>query len=586
MIAEALAGLFQRTAASYSPWDDYWYRPVEQESTAGVAVTTSTAMQVSAVFACVRVLAETVASLPLHVYRRLPDGSKKRAPDHHLYRVLHDQPNLWQTSLEWREMLMAHLALRGNAYCQRVQGPDGAVGQLIPLHPDRMTVEQLETTRLKYTYRRLAGGTQEFSQDDILHLRGLSFDGVLGVSVISYARNAIGLATAQETHGASGFRNGMVPPYYIKHPGTMKETARKNFRESWKGMHGGAQNANNPPIMEEDMSLLALGVSNRDGQWLGGREFSAGEIARFFRMQPHMIGLLKNATFSNIEHQAIEFVVHTLRPWLVRFEQAFQRDLIADDDDVFVEFLVDGLLRGDVAARYAAYEIGIRSRILNPNEVRSFENLNPYEGGDDYLVAENIYGQSGGQPGGAPKPKPEEDDDAAVSAVTCDGSDDYVDIVEKEESPKGIGHNRAAFGVLIDDAAGRIAAAEIRKLETRVGKAEEDRERFNEWAEEWYCRHCDYVTKTLEPLWIARCREAGDDPEPPVGADGATPTIHHCRELMNWVYVTGRDALEGCESPAALLEDWKTNGTRATAIAAELKRALCPEEEVSHDQRQ
>ena len=482
MILDALFPALRRSAVSFEtspplPDDDFWYGPAAGLTSSGMRVTEQSALAVSAMFACVRVIAETCASLPLICYERTGKRTKERATDHPLYRLLHDRPNRWQTSFEFRELKFAHLVLRGNFFARILLAGPGEVGELVPLHPDRMRIEQLSTGRLRFHYSPPMGEPQTFSQDDIHYVRGLSLDGVTGVSTLTYARNALGLAAAQETSGAAQFRNGLVPPFFLTTPNKMNDAAKAEFRKNWRGMHAGAENAGNPPVFDNAMEAKALGLTNKDSQWLESRKFQAEEIARFNRMQPHKIGLLDKATFSNIEHQAIEFVVDTIRPWLVRDEQAMGRDLVDDPDRYFVEYLVDGLLRGDTPSRYEAYDTAIKGRFMTPNEARERENWNPLDDGDEFPETPGVTGK------GAAKGEQEE----------TEGTE------EGNEEGKQDGQ-QPAFALLLEDAAARIAAAEIRGLEARAAKAEEDRDRWSVWVAQFYAAHAEYVVKVLKPI--------------------------------------------------------------------------------------
>ena len=350
-------------------------------------------MQVAAVFACIRVLAESVASLPLIVYKRRPDGGKDRDPPHPLYRTLHDRPNRWQTGFEFREMLMGHAALRGNAYAAIKATGGQAVAELTPLHPDRVIPFRAPDGLIAYEHTPLEGPRRILLQPEMLHIRGLSDDGICGLSPIKLHREAIGLALVTEEHGARLFANGAQLGGVLQHPGKLQPEAVERLKKSWEARYSGVGNAHRTAVLEEGMTWNKVGMTSEDAQFLESRHYQVTEIARIFRIPPHMIGDLSKATFSNIEHQALEFVVHTLRPWLVRWEQAILRDLFTEPDQEthFVEFLVDGLLRGDTQSRYNAYAVGRQWGWLSANDIRRLENLNPIEqGGDDYFQPLNM----------------------------------------------------------------------------------------------------------------------------------------------------------------------------------------------------
>lgn len=344
-----------------------------------------------AVHNCTRILAETVASLPLPVYRRLPGGGKERATDHYLYPLLHDQPNPEMTSFEFRETLMGHLALWGNAYAEMERDGAGRVRALWPLRPDRMQIKR-DDRGLRYEYNLPDGKVAVLRQTNIMHVRGLSSNGIVGYSPIRLAREAIGLALATEEFGARFFGQGSRPSGVLEHPGKLSEEAAKRLRKSWEEMHSGLSQAHRVAILEEGMSWKQIGIPPEDAQFLSTREFQVIEIARIFRIPPYLLQDFSRATFSNVEHTAISFVVHTVRPWLVRWEQSFKRDLFlpGERETYFAEFLVDGLLRGDIESRYRAYSVARQWGWMSANDVRELENMNPISGGDVYLIPLNM----------------------------------------------------------------------------------------------------------------------------------------------------------------------------------------------------
>ena len=356
----------------------------------GVVVSPETAMTVSAVYACVRVLAENVAQLPLIVYERGEDGkSKERQPDHPLAKLL-KKPNFWQTPFEFWEMMVGHAVLRGNAYAFK-NTVRGQTRELIPIHPGRVEVEQDSELRLIYKVIDLSGKVNLLKQKDIFHLRGLSWNGFTGVSPIALARESIGLSLATEQHGSALFKNGAQPGAILKHPGKMKDDARKNLKKSWDERFTG-ENAFGTAVLEEGIEWEAVGMTSEDAQFIETRKFQAVDIARWFRVPPHKIGILDRATFSNIEQQSIDFVTDSLMPWTVRAQQIVTRDLIlpGERNRVFAEFLLDGLLRGDSKTRAEFYKKAIDTGWMTRNEVRVRENLNPLEGLDEILVPMNM----------------------------------------------------------------------------------------------------------------------------------------------------------------------------------------------------
>lgn len=392
-------------------------------TTSGRPVTERSAMQMTAVYSCVRILAEAIAGLPLHVYRQSSDGAKVKALDHPLYRLLHDEPNPEMTSFVFRETLMTHLLLWGNAFAQVIRnGRDEVIG-LYPLMPNRMTVGRDEAGRLYYEYQRMWNEptgrfeTVTLAARDVLHIPGLGFDGLVGYSPIAMAKNAIGLAQATEDHGASFFANGAAPGGVLEHPGTIKDPAR--VRESWQATFGGARNGNKIAVLEEGMKYTPISVSPEQAQFLETRKFQINEIARIFRIPPHMIGDLEKSSFSNIEQQSLEFVKYTLDPWVIRWEQAITKTLLSpcEKPGVYVKFNVEGLLRGDYQSRMEGYAVARQNGWMSANDIRELENLDkiPAEaGGDLYLVNGNMLplslaGAYAQTTESEPKPEPAEE---------------------------------------------------------------------------------------------------------------------------------------------------------------------------------
>lgn len=293
-------------------------------TTSGKAVNERTAMQTSAVYACVRILSESIAGLPLHVYRRNGDGGKERSPGHPLQKLLHDEPNKEMTSFVFRETLMAHLLLWGNAYAQIIRDGRGYPVALYPMLPDRMAVDRDPSGELIYTYQSEKGQVK-LRKESVLHIPGLGFDGLIGYSPIAMAKNAVGLALATEDYGAAFFANGANPGGVLEHPGVVKDPDR--LRESWQSQFSGT-NAHKVAVLEEGLKFHQMSIPPEQAQFLETRKFQINEIARIFRVPPHMVGDLEKSSFSNIEQQSLEFVKYTLDPWVVRWEQSLQQVLI------------------------------------------------------------------------------------------------------------------------------------------------------------------------------------------------------------------------------------------------------------------
>ncbi len=357
-------------------------------------------MQMTAVYSCVRILAEAVAGLPLHLYRYTADGGKEKAVTHPLYRLLHDEPNPEMSSFVFRETLMTHLLLWGNAYAQVIRNGKGEVIALYPLMPNRMEVDRDKNGKLYYTYTTqqddaptMKGSTVYLDPSEVLHIPGLGFDGLVGYSPIAMAKNAIGMAIACEEYGAKFFANGAAPGGVLEHPGTIKNPER--VRESWQRTFGGSGNANKVAVLEEGMKYTPIAISPEQAQFLETRKFQINEIARIFRVPPHMVGDLEKSSFSNIEQQSLEFVKYTLDPWVIRWEQTLSRTLFSEDEkkEYFFKFNLEGLLRGDYASRMSGYATARQNGWMSANDIRELENLDriPAEdGGDLYLINGNM----------------------------------------------------------------------------------------------------------------------------------------------------------------------------------------------------
>ena len=366
-------------------------------TTGGKPVNERTAMQTTAVYACVRILAEAIASLPLHVYEYQDDGGKKLVHDHPLYYLLHDEPNPEMTSFVFRETLMSHLLIWGNAYAQIIRDGAGRVLGLYPLLPDKMDVQRDDRGNIYYVYSRNSDENPMFKEygniklkaEDVLHIPGLGFDGLIGYSPIAMAKNAVGMTLACEEYGASFFANGANPGGVLEHPGVLKDPSK--VRESWNSVYRGVNNAHKIAVLEEGMKYQQIGIPPEEAQFLETRKFQINEIARLYRIPPHMVGDLDKSSFSNIEQQSLEFVKYTLDPWVIRWEQSLQRSLLllGEKGKYFIKLNVDGLLRGDYQSRMNGYAVGRQNGWFSANDIREMENMNPIpdeEGGNLYLV--------------------------------------------------------------------------------------------------------------------------------------------------------------------------------------------------------
>lgn len=398
---KSLFGIGQARDKPSNKAADAGYSFLFGRTTSGKPVNETTAMQTTAVYACVRILSEAIASLPIHVYQYKEGGGKEMVVDHPLYQVLHDEPNPEMTSFVFRETLMSHLLIWGNAYAQIIRDGAGRVLGLYPLLPNKMDVQRDDRGQIYYVYSRSSDENPTFKEygdivlkkDDVLHIPGLGFDGLIGYSPIAMAKNAVGMTLACEEYGASFFANGANPGGVLEHPGVLKDPSK--VRESWNAVYRGTNNAHKIAVLEEGMKYQQIGIPPEEAQFLETRKFQINEIARLYRIPPHMIGDLDKSTFSNIEQQSLEFVKYTLDPWVIRWEQSLQKALLlpGEKGKYFIRLNVDGLLRGDYASRMQGYSIGRQNGWYSANDIREMEDLNPLpdeEGGNLYLINGNM----------------------------------------------------------------------------------------------------------------------------------------------------------------------------------------------------
>ncbi len=472
-------------------------------SSGGGGVSEEGAMRLSAVYACVRVLAETVAALPLIVYERQERG-KRRATETSLYTLLHDAPNPLMTAFEWRETLMGHLALWGNAYCEIEYSNGGEILALWPLRPDLMEDIRRGSQGLTYVYRLPDGKQQILPGERVFHVRGLSPDGVRGYSpVADFSRRLVGMGLAVEAYGSAFFGNGARPGGVLQHPGKLSDEAYDNLRSSWGARHEGVSNAHRVAILEEGMTFQAVGVPPEEAQFLESMKFNRTQIASIFRVPPHMIGDLERATFSNIEQQSIEFKTYTMEPWLVRWQQAINARLMSEIERprYFAEFLADALLRGDTVSRYQAHSIGRQNGWLSANDIREMENMNPVDGGDVYLIPLNMVPADGATVAPVVETPDEEAPDATDEERTF--LRNGVEVRATEYNAAAARHRlQVAYLPLYEDVAGRVVRREANDITNAAkrllgkGKPAE----FDEWLERFWVEDEAFTRKAYAPL--------------------------------------------------------------------------------------
>ena len=466
-----------------------------------------------AVYACIRVLSETVAGLPLLTYQERRDGGHERATGHPLYRLLRRSPNPEMTAFEFEELLTSHCAAWGNAYAQIIMDGSGKVLELWPLRPDRMKVER-KNGALLYTYTQQNGRPVTLTRYQVHHRRALVSDGLVGMSPLQTTMLAVSLGMATEEFGARFFAQGARPSFVLSHPGQLKDAAFKRLKDDWNNSTAGE--AHKVKIVEEGMKVEQIGVPPEEAQFLETRTFQAQEIARIFRMPPHKIGLLENATFSNIEHQAIEFVTDTIRPWLIRFEQALYRDLLGEREQqsLYFEYLVDGLLRGDTGTRYGAYAVARQWGWLSVNDIRRFENMPPVDGGDVYLQPMNMT------PAGEFRQAP----DPATWVAP-----------------------------LVEDKARRLARREAADLRRKGGQALRTDGEFANWAAQFYVDLSSAASQELASIVAAAARATGRN-ETTLGNAVTGALWQHTQRGLAQVRLVVEECAGAGEAPAAALE--------------------------------
>lgn len=484
-----------------SPWGDFWFSGIPFKGSPH-QVTADAAMRLTAVYACVRILAESVASLPFVLYNEADDGSKKAVKTHWLYRLLAVRPNDFQNPMQFREMMMAHCALRGNGLAQIVSNGAGIVTDLLPIHPDRVVIEMLSDYNWRYRVRNADQSETILTRGEVFHLKGMSVDGVVGMNPIAAARETVATGLSAQDYGMRYFQNDAQPGGWIEYPGQFKDDEqRRLFRERWQAQQGG-RNKHKTAVLEYGMKYHPVEITNQDAQYLETRKFSVTEIARLFRIPPHMVGDLEKATFSNIEQQSLEFVIHTLTPWLVRWEEAIRAAFLEPEDGLNVEFPTRSLLRGDAAARAAYYHDGILDGWLVRNEARLMEGLDPIDGLDEPLRPLNMVEED--------EAEGQDDTDADDANPNTSPDDPAQPSQEKPNDPS------ARFQALASAAAERVARKECEALWSFVQTSKQPVD-----LHAFYAKHARFVAAVLSVSdddaraygdeQIAYIRQAGRD---------------------------------------------------------------------------
>lgn len=455
----------------------------------GPPVNEITALRNVAVFACLRILSETPASLPLIVYKRLPDGGKERARNHPAYNVLHDMANPEMTAMSLRETIQGHAVSWGNGYAYILR-ENGFVKELWPLLPDKTRPERVKG-ELVYRVTLPTGEQRILNAYDVLHIVGFGYDGLQGYSPIRLARESIGLGLAVEEFGARFFGQGTNLGGIVEHPSKISPQAHQNLKQTLNQSYQGLNKSHLLMVLEEGMKYQRLGIAPNDSQFLETRKYQVTDIARLFRVPPHLIADLDRSTFNNIEHMGIDFVVHTLRPWLVRWEQALNYKIFTPRErkEFFVEHLVDGLLRGDSKSRAEALATLRQNGIINADEWREIENMNPQEGGTGkvYLVNGNMLPISV----------------AGAKKAQGQSTERNLPVAEKRDFSHADRYRlMKVFQPLFHEAGTRIVRREKADIARAAAKMvdEQNMVPFNNWLETFYQESHEWITRIMHPL--------------------------------------------------------------------------------------
>ena len=466
------------------------------KSKTGVYIDSDTALSSSAVWSAVMQLSQAVGSLPLHLYKRLNPRGKERYSSHPCYHLLHLQPNPEMTSMVFREVMTGQVLIYGTAYAEKQLNGVNKITALWPLISSKMELRRSNTAELYYRYQMPDGKYHYFNSNQILRITGFSSNGLLGYCTYEKMSEPIGLSLALEEYASRFFSNGATPPSVLEHPASLSQEAQDRLRDNWSKVYGGLSNAHRIAILEEGMKLNTFGIDPEHAQAIESRKFMIDEVARIFNMPPHMLKQLGDSSYNNIEEQALEFIKYTLRPWLVRFEQAYNTQLLSiqEQDQLFFEHLVDGLLRGDTETRHQAYATGRQWGYYSANDVREMENMNPVEGGDLYMVPLNmIPADQMENPSEPEKPDIEEITDIEETKAYWRN----MDVRAAVSSMKRVEYSHIP---LFQDAAQRIINKEVSAIKKAVKNHLRDIQSFEQWVDEFYEGMPEYIRRVFWPV--------------------------------------------------------------------------------------
>ena len=493
------------------PTDDYWYNIISPKSKAGPEVDQNTALNLSAVWAAVNFLAGTIASLPLHLYQHTENG-KQKATSNPLYRVLHSQANPMMIAYNGREAIMVHLLLWGNSYSEIIRDGAGRVIAYWPITPNRVKPQLDDKGSLIYEITVPGGKSIILPRSKVLHVPGLGFNGLVGKSVIEVARESLGLNLAMEEYGARFFSNDARPGGVLEHPGSLDDEAFDRLNKSWASAHQGLKQSHRIAILEEGMKFHETSFTPEDSQFLQSRQYSVTEIARWFNLPPHVLKDLTRATFSNIESQAIELVVYSIRPWLVRLEQSFNSFLITRENQgrLFAEHSIQGLLRGDAAARSEYYGKLFNIGALSINDIRELENMNAVEGGDQRFVPLNMIPLN--QAGQLPDVGKSSNEEKSLLLTEVRSDKDIV---------KGRNRIQARYRRIFESIARKIVSKEVKAVRQAVKKylGKRSAKDFIRWLDKYYETFGVEATREILPVLMAYADVIGPAAASEIGSE-------------------------------------------------------------------
>ncbi len=479
--------------SSWTPDDDRWYGDLSTPSSTGVTVDNDSAKSLTAVYAAIRILSQSISSLPLHLYKRTKDG-KERVTEGPLVELI-EKPCKEMTGMVYREVMVDHIAGWGTHFAEIERDSIKRVIGLWPLNPSKMRVERIGNRDVQYKYTLTDGTTKIFNSAQIMSVAGYGSNGLTGHNPIKLFQEAIGLGLAAEEYGARFFGNSARPSGVLRTDLQLSAEAKKNLGESWRAAYGGLSNSHRVAILDEGLTFQAISIDPAAAQLLETRKYTITDIARIFNVPPHMLADLDRATFSNIEQQSLEFIKFTLLPWLVRIEEVLNLTLLNDAERkvYYVKHQVAGLERADIVARYTAHNIARMGGWMTANEIRLIENMNPIDGGDEVLVPLNMITLSQAIEAPVPYKPPEKKEEKALTPSI------------EERSVKHTNRLRRQYEPLFERSAAKIIAKEEKAINKAIDKWMRERDAFDfaAWMDDFYNELPEHIKREFKPLLMS-----------------------------------------------------------------------------------